>query len=265
MRNVTIALVQFNSRIGDIEYNVKRGCEFVRQAAEKGADLVVFPELFAGGYNTEYVTAHKEELALQASSDVVSDMAKTAGENGIYVVMPCVIEKDGRYYNGEYLFNREGEIEGTYSKVHLWDEEAKLFEKGGEYPVFDLDFGKLGLLICYDAGFPESVRMMALKGAELVLVSSAFCHLHWKRWNTYFGARALENTMYVGAVNATGGAGEEIWFGSNRFYDITGDSLMEGNLNIEEMQLVSVDLDQVKKARAAGCYLTDLRPETYTY
>lgn len=265
MREVKIALVQFNSKIGDTADNVERGCEYVEKAAKEGADIVVFPELYAGGYNTEFVKRHKEELGLSADSPFVNQMAAAAGKNNIYVVMPCDLKKDGRYYNGSYLFNRKGEIEGTYSKIHLWDEEAKIFEKGNEYPLFDLDFGKLGLLICYDAGFPEASRMLALKGAELVLVSGAFCGVHWKRWNTYYSARALENTMYVGAVNATGGMGEEIWFGNNRFYDINGELLAEGILNIEEMQFVTVDLDKVKEARASGCYLTDLRPETYKY
>lgn len=265
MRNVTIALVQFNSKIGAIADNVKRGCEYVKRAAERGADLVVFPELFACGYNTEYMTAHKDELGISPDNPFVKQMAQAAAKHNIYVVMPGVLVKDGHYYNGEYLFDRSGKLQGTYEKVHLWDEEAKVFEKGQEYPVFQTDFGLLGLLICYDAGFPEAARMMALKGAEIVLVGGAFCHCHWKRWNIYFSARALENTMYVGAVNATGGLGEEIWFGSNRFYDITGDTLMEGSLNIEEMQLVTAELDRVKEAREAGCYLTDLRPETYSY
>ena len=265
MRTVKIALVQFDSKTGATAENVARGIEYVRKASEAGADLIAFPELFAGGYDLAYTAAHRDEVSLSADSPLVQKMAEAAKENHIYVIMPCSLLEDGKYYNGEFLFSRAGEIQGTYGKVHLWDEEAKVFSKGDKYQVFETDFGKLGLMICYDAGFPEASRMLALKGCEVAIVSGAFCHLHWKRWKMYYPARALENTMYVGAVNATGGTDGERWFGNSRFYDTKGDCLLEGSLNVEEMNLVEIDLDKVVEERQAGCYLTDLRPETYQY
>lgn len=265
MKKTRIALAQATSKTGDLDGNIAKGIQFIEEAAKENADIISFPELFACGYDLEYLSVHKDEMKLSKESPQVQKMAQAAATYKMYVNMPCVLEEDGHYYNGTYLFGRTGEILGTFKKVHLWDEEAKIFEKGSEYPVFHLDFGALGLLICYDAGFPEAARMLALQGAELLLVSGAFCGLHWKRWNQYYPARALENTMYVGAVNATGGHGVETWFGNNRFYGIDGELIREGLINIEEMQIVEADLSKVKEARDAGCYLTDLRNETYHY
>lgn len=265
MRNVKIALVQFNSTIGRVDENIQRGRDFIKQAAEKGADLIIFPELYACGYNTIYLENHKSELGFEVKDRHVKLMAEAARENNIYVVMPCIIKEKERLFNGLYIFDRIGKIVGTYKKIHLWEEEAKLFDKGENYKVLDTDFGKIGFLICYDAGFPEAVRMLAMEGAEMVLVCGAFCGLHWKRWNTYYQARALENTIYVGAVNATGGLDNEVWFGNNQFYDMDGNKMMEGLLNIEEMQVVTADLDLVHQSREKGCYLDDLRIDTYQY
>lgn len=265
MKKTRIALVQATSKTGDLDGNIEKGIRFIEEAAKKNVDIISFPELFACGYDLEYLSGNKDKMKLTKDSLQVQKMAQAAATHGMYVNMPCVLEENGHYYNGTYLFDRNGEILGTFKKVHLWDEEAKIFEKGSEYPVFHLDFGVLGLLICYDAGFPEAARMLALQGAELLLVSGAFCGLHWKRWNQYYPARALENTMYVGAVNATGGQGVETWFGNNRFYGINGELICEGLINIEEMQVVEADLSKVKEARDAGCYLTDLRNETYHY
>lgn len=266
MRTASFALVQLNSKIGDIATNIARAKDFIEDAASQGADIVVFPELCTCGYNSDYLTAHRNEMALSADDAYIKEIGECAKKNNIYVILPANILEDGHYFNGAFIFERGGEIVGIYKKAHLWDVEARMFEKGSEYRVYDFDFGKFAYMICYDAGFPEAARMMALQGAEVLMYSGAFCGTTWERWNKYPEVRALENTMYVGAVNATGGEGTwELWFGNNLFCDYNGERIMEGRINIEEMQIVEVDLDKIAEERAAGCYLTDLRLETYLY
>ncbi|WP_080834310.1 nitrilase-related carbon-nitrogen hydrolase [Cohnella massiliensis] len=267
MRKAKLALVQFESEPMRPEANVRKALRFVRDAGERGADLVVFPELFVTGYDTDRIGVRYRELAEPVDGPIVNAFRIAAKSHGVNLVVPMALklEENGAIGNGAVVIDREGKVAGVYSKVHLWEDERNYFTPGRGFQVFKMDFGKLGVLICYDAGFPEAARTLALQGAELLVVPSAFSLPDKHRWDLYFPARALENTRFVAAVNGVGGAGAFELFGNNKVANPRGELLLDGAMNEETMQLLEIDLAQNEKTSSSIPYLRDLRIETYGY
>ncbi|MCQ6562957.1 nitrilase-related carbon-nitrogen hydrolase [Paenibacillus mendelii] len=265
MRIVNVALVQFESKIMDVSANILKGLKFVQDAARQGADLIVFPELFTTGYNTDFVGKKYRELGEGLEGPTVQTFREAAKVYRINIVLPLVFKKpmSGVVYNSAVVINRNGDVVGEHSKTHLWDEEKKYFSSGDDYPVFELDCGRIGVLICYDAGFPEAARMLALDGVELILSPAAFSIEDRSRWNIYFPSRALENGCFVAGINAVGREGDLNFFGNNKVASPRGELILDANLFVEEMQLVKLDLDEVEASRRAVPYLKDLRRDTY--
>ena len=146
---------------------------YIERAAEDGADLVVLPELWLGMFRVPSPQTEKVAAAARAGN--------------INVIVGCfeVLDEEGRYANSTLVFNREGAVIGRFFKLYqavgegpyLWppkeDDPEWMMEPGQEFPVFDLDFGRIGILTCYDGYFPEPWRILALKGAEIIIWPNA--------------------------------------------------------------------------------------------
>jgi predicted amidohydrolase len=156
--------------MGEVAANVARSIELVEQAAAQGARLVVLPELA----NTGYVFASRQEAyaLAEAVPDGPSSQAwiALAQRLGIYLVAGIAERSGGRLYNAALIAGPDGYL-GTYRKLHLWGDENLFFEPGDlGLPLFDTEFGRLGVAICYDGWFPEVYRLLALRGADIVAV-----------------------------------------------------------------------------------------------
>jgi predicted amidohydrolase len=167
---VTVASIQMEPRIGEVERNLARSIALIEAAAGRGAELVVLPELC----NTGYVFESRQEA--RALAEEIPDGPSTrrwleaAARLGVHIVAG-ITERDGdRLYNSAVILGPQGFI-GRFRKVHLWADEALYFTPGDlGFPVFDTPLGRLGCHICYDCWFPESFRLAALQGAEIVCV-----------------------------------------------------------------------------------------------
>lgn len=157
-------------RIGEKERNIAHSLTLMRRAVERGAGLLVLPELADSGY----VFRSEEEAANLAETTpdgpAVTAWAGFARAHGVHVVAGlCEHGADG-VYNSAVLIGPGGLL-GTFRKMHLWDQENRFFRHGDRgFPVFELPFGRIGVLICYDGWFPESFRACALRGADLVCI-----------------------------------------------------------------------------------------------
>lgn len=174
---VRLALVQFESELCNVEANVAHACDMIRKAGENGADMVVLPELFSTGYQLDVVGPRIAELVEPVDGPTVRALQEAAADAGSYVVAGLALEHElaGVAYNSAVVIDRAGELVGIYDKQHLWALERFYFRSGSDTPVFDTDFGRVGVLICYDLGYPEVSRMLALQGAELLVCPSAWC------------------------------------------------------------------------------------------
>lgn len=265
MRNIKLALVQFQSKMMDVEFNIKKGIDFIGDASKQDADLIVFPELFTTGYNPDMIREKYYDFAESLDGPNVKALCEAASRFRVNIVAPMILEKQmkGIIYNSAVVIGREGKILGTYSKTHLWAGERFYFKPGEDYPVFNMDIGKIGVMICYDGGFPEVSRILALHGAELILCPSAFPIWDKDMWDIYFVSRALENACFVAGVNRVGVEGNIHMFGNNKLANPRGKLLLDAVCDKEEMQIIEIDLDDVQEFRKSVPYLKDRRIQTY--
>lgn len=237
----------------------------VREAAAKRAKIVCFPEMFNTGYNFQLIGDGFHNCGETIDGHTITRLQKVAKECACYVIAPITLEKKvkGVFYNAAVVIDDEGVVLGDYSKHHLWAAERYYFHAGEDIPVFDTKYGKIGVMICYDAGFPETARVLTLKGAELIFMPSAWRIQDWDMWNLNIPQRALENTLYVAGVNRFGHEDDLYMFGNSKVADWRGRIIAESKEEKEEIVYAEIDLDQLTKARLDIHYLKDRRPDSY--
>src|SRR5262249_56129819 len=185
--------------IGKVEDNVAHSIGLINRAIERGAELIVLPELS----NTGYMFKSREEAF--ALSEPVPDgptvkaWSEIAAKHKLHLVAG-ICERDGaRLFNSAVLIGPDGYI-GTFRKVHLWNEENLFFEPGDlGFPVFHTPIGRIGIAICYDGWFPETYRLAALQGADIVCVPT-----NWVPIPGQVSARdAMPNILSMSAPHST--------------------------------------------------------------
>ncbi|OUO90603.1 acyltransferase [Gordonibacter sp. An230] len=264
-RAAHLALIQFESVLCDTAVNVEKACRMIAEAAAQGADLVVLPELFSTGYQLDIVGPRMPELAEPVDGSTVRALQDAARAGGCYVVAGLALTHmlAGVAYNSAVFIGRDGELMGVYDKQHLWALERFYFRAGADCPVFDTDFGRVGVMICYDMGFPEVARMLALQGAELVVCPSAWCAEDMDVWDVNVPARALENTVFVAAVNRFGEEDGLVMPGHTKVCDPRGHVVAELTEEAEGVLHAHIDLGTLAAARQTSPYLRDRRPDLY--
>lgn len=204
MREVTIATVQFEPKLGEPEDNLVKMSGFVsRIASQQKVDLIVFPELVTSGYE---LGVRFTEVAQRVPGPSINLMAQRAAEFGVYIAFGLVTKEkvESVIFNSAVLVGPDGELVGTYNKVHLRGEERMAFREGYKFPVFETEIGNVGLMLGWDLAFPEVGRSLALEGAEIVCALTNWETPYMDEYRTYIKSRALENAMYVAASNRVG-------------------------------------------------------------
>lgn len=261
MSKLTISLGQMNVHLGDPNRNLATVRDWTAEAARRGSDLVLFPELWSTGYDLE----NAADYATPPTAGVFAAVADLARENQIHVLGSCLSELGaGQFGNTAVLHNPAGEIAATYSKTHLFqlmDEHHYL--TAGETPTLvETEHGRFGLTICYDLRFPELFRRYALQGAQVVFVPAEWPHPRLAHWRTLLRARAIENQMFIVACNRVGESKGTRFFGHSCIIDPWGEVVVEGGE--DEMLLTAVvDLSLVEEVRAKIPIFADRRPELY--
>ena len=165
---IRVAAVQTRAVTGETEANTAAALEAVHAAIDDGAQVLVLPELGNSGYMFD---SREEAYSLAEPIDgpTVSQWEEIANSRGVWICGGFTEIDRGKLYNSAALVGPDGPI-GRYRKLHLWDEEKLFFEPGDlGLPVFELPFGRVGMMICYDGWFPEVARTLKLKGADLIL------------------------------------------------------------------------------------------------
>lgn len=210
--HIRVASVSVLPKKWDKRANWIRIDHLVRKAATEGdANVVVTPEGALDGYVINEVNAEKDEekrkeliekfieLAEPAEGTYMKKASALADELDIFLVLGC-LEKSGKsLYNSAILFDPDGDIIGKYSKTHFaqgYTVNPTCYTPGEEYPVFQTPFGKVGMMICYDRQLPEPARILALKGAQILLVPSYGSYTDRDGWNSVLlRTRAYENKV----------------------------------------------------------------------
>lgn len=198
-----IALLQI-APTGTIEGNLKKGIKKCREAKEAGADICLFPEMWSSGYDIPEDIEKLHELAVPSDGDFVQAYQRLAKELDMAIAITILEKHIPRPRNTVILFDRHGNQMYSYAKVHTCDfgDEQRL-DAGDDFYTTDLDTRcgiiRIGSMICYDREFPESARILMLKGAELILVPNA-CPMEINRLSQ-LRARAYENMLAIATCN----------------------------------------------------------------
>lgn len=222
-----IGMIQMDVAAGHMEHNIAHGFELMEEAAEH-SDLVVMPELWTIGYNFHDL----DKKAIQEKDSLLQKLRNLARTFGVTLIPGTLpVMKRGKIYNTAYVIGPDGEIQGSYSKRHLFHEylESKLMEPGRGMLCTHIQGVKCGLAICFELYFPKMFRKMSQKGTTLVIVPAQWPENHMAHWNVLARARAIENGMYICAVNMAGSYHNTSAGGHSLFVDPEGFSSFEGD------------------------------------
>lgn len=286
MRNVTVAAVQMKCS-KSVEKNIAHAEELVRQAAAKGAEIVLLPELFERPYFCQERRYEYYEYAQTAEENpAVRHFSRVAAELGIVIPVSFYEKEVNNTYNSVAVLDADGKNLGIYRKTHIPDDhyyQEKFYFTPGDtgFKVFDTRFGTIGVGICWDQWFPETARAMALLGAELLFYPTAIgsepileCDSmpHWRRC---MQGHAAANLMPAIAANRIGrevvqpcaeNGGQESaleFYGSSFLTDETGEVILSASRDKEEILSQTYELDELRAKRLEWGLFRDRRPEYY--
>jgi predicted amidohydrolase len=274
-QTITLAVAAMNA-VHDTERNLDKYAGFVTEAAARGARLLVLPEQSLQGYlyhlnhalSPEEMNYHYDhaEPVPGPSTERVATLARAAN---MYIVFgmteKVAVSSAGILYNSAVLIGPEGLI-GVYRKVHAPGDEYHVFRQGKDWPVFDTEIGCLGLHICYDLRFPEAARELALRGAQIIILPTAWPQNVGAQYDLFDRARAAENECWFLSSNQVGTCdqGQLTYYGHSRIIGPLGNIVADTG---EEEGLAIADMPRDRLRRRQWGTLNifrDRRPETYT-
>ncbi len=261
-----ISIGQMDVRIGEPEHNMARVRAWVAEAARRGSDLIVLPEL----WDTGYALNRAAELGSPLGAGRFAEVAALAREHHLHIIgsMLEVEPASGKAYNTAAWFGPQGEMLGCYRKIHLFRlmHEERYLHAGYAPLMLNLPWGKTALAICYDLRFPELFRYYALHGATLTIIPAQWPHPRMAHWQTLLRARAIEDQMVVVGCNRVGeeaGLSGTVRFGGrSAIVDAWGEALIEGG-EAEVLLTAEVDLAAVERLRSKMPVFADRRPDVY--
>lgn len=283
MEKLKIALIS-HKFLGDKEMTVERTVKLIKEAKAGGANLVVLQELHQSEYFCQDENVNTFDYA-NSWEDDVEFWGEVAKDNGI-VLVTSLFEKRtaGLYHNTAVVFDSDGSVAGKYRKMHIPDDPnfyEKFYFTPGDlgYEPINTSVGKLGVLVCWDQWYPEAARLMALKGAEILIYPTA---IGWfdsdtadekerqlDAWMAVQRGHAVANGLPVVAVNRIGfevspdhESGIRFW-GNSFVYGPQGEVLYRQNSTEEIAKIVEIDMKRCENVRRWWPFLRDRRIESY--
>ncbi len=280
MGKVKIGLVQMNCS-ADKQSNLDKAISKIREAAEKGAQIICLQELFTSLYFCDVEDYENFKLAEPIPGPSSDALAKLAGELGV-VIIASLFEKraQGIYHNTTAVLNADGKYLGKYRKMHIPDDPAyyeKFYFTPGDlgYKIFNTKFGKIGVLICWDQWYPEASRITALMGAEILFYPTAIGWAtsqdeetnteQYNAWQTIQRSHAVANGVHVVSVNRVGleqDGAMKFWGGSfisNPF----GTILYQASHSAEEIVVWEINTQLTDRYRTHWPFMRDRRIDSY--
>ncbi len=287
--NFRVGLIQMSTS-ADPDKNLEHAIAQVRQAAERGAQVICLPELFQTQYFCQREDASLFDLAEPIPGPTSNKLSAVAKQLHI-VLIASLFEKRaaGVYHNTATIFDTDGKLSGLYRKMHIPDDPLyyeKFYFTPGDlgFRAFDTGMGRVGTLVCWDQWYPEGARLTALQGAHVLFYPTAigwhpaekaeFGKAQHDAWRTIQRAHAIANGVYVAVVNRVGfetgdirgksapGAGLEFWGGSF-LCDPFGRVFAEASHDKEEILIGDVDLKALEDVRRNWPFLRNRRIDSY--
>lgn len=282
MTTFRLGLVQMKCS-PDRTTNLRCAQEKIRELANRGAQIVVLPELFLGPYFCQKESIDAFDLAEPIPGPSCEELSKSAKSLGIVIVASLFERRAaGVYHNSAVVLDADGALLGTYRKMHIPDDplylEKYYFTPGDlGFQVFETKYAKVGVLICWDQWYPEAARLTALRGADVLVYPTAigwhpkekaeYGAAQHHAWETIQRSHAIANGIYVAAVNRVGhegpaGGGLEFW-GASFVSDPFGGILTKAGHTEEELIVAECDRQKAELVRRNWPFLRDRRIDAY--
>lgn len=256
-----IAMIQMNILEKNKTANVNRGFELLTQAASH-ANVLVLPELWTTGYSLGRIQEDSDNI----DSHVVKCLANISKNCQVEIIAGSMPMKfDDKIFNTSLIFSPNGNIYGHYNKIHLFGmfNEQRFFTAGNKRLEMDIANIPSGVAICYDLRFPELFTAMAAKGAKIIYLPAEWPEARGENWRLLLQARALENQIFICAVNCAGTFKGQDFFGHSMLVGPDGKIIAEAGKN-EEILYGEIDLNAITFEHSKMNTLSDRRPETYS-
>ncbi|MBO9129874.1 carbon-nitrogen family hydrolase [Bacillus sp. 165] len=256
-----IACLQLDIAFGDIDRNIENVKREIEKAMKNEPDVLVLPELWTTGYDLTRLDALADEEG-KKSKKLLAGLARDYKVN---IAGGSIAKRtELGVTNTMYVYTRQGELAGEYSKVHLFQlmEEHKFLVAGDGTGHFELDGTPCAGLICYDIRFPEWVRTHTVNGAKVVFVAAEWPLARLTHWRTLLICRAIENQCYIVACNRAGRDPNNIFAGHSLVIDPWGEVVAEAGEKQEILQ-AKLDFTKIEEVRRGIPVFEDRRPELY--
>ena len=277
-KKVSVAITQFSSA-GDMNKNIKKAKSFINASVKEGANIILLQELFMSDYFCQTEDEEMFNSAISQESHILDEFKVLAENLEVVLVISFFESVNQVFFNSVIVYDATGESLGIYRKNHIPDgpgyEEKFYFTPGNRgYPVFETEFGKIGVGICWDQWFPEVARILTLKGANMIFYPTAIgsephkeeynSRLHWQR---VMQGHAAANMVPVIVSNRVGkeSINESViyFYGSSFITDAFGEIVCSLNQNEENYKITTIDLEENDHLRRSWGIFRDRRPSTY--
>lgn len=264
-----VAVCQLNV-VDDKKSNVNQALEMIEVSAKNSADIVILPEMFNCPYDN---TKFKEYAEIKEESITLKAISKASKDNNVLIVAGSIPELDNdKIYNSCFIFNNYGDLIGKYRKMHLFDidtpkikfKESDTLSAGNQIGVFDTQFARIGVAICYDIRFPELLRIMALKGVQLFIIPGAFNMTTGPaHWELLIRGRSVDNQVFIAAASpARNKELSYISYGNSMITGPWGDVIARADEK-ERIIYADIDLNKLRKVRKELPLLKNRRDDIY--
>ena len=258
-----IGLAQINCEVGNLELNCSKFDKFASLAKNEGCEIILFPEMSDTGYVTSTFLKNAQPwpgIGFDAAS-------KAASSNSINLICGISEKENDSIYNSIAAFNDSGELIAKYRKTHLFSptpvSEDKYCTPGQEAVVVEIAGVRWGLSICYDLRFPELYRVLMLKGAQVLLNSSAWPATRSTHWENLTCARAIENQCFFVGVDRVGVDGKLTMNGQSRVLAPMGDIIAQASSDLEELLTTEINLELIDNFRSKIPAVNSRRVDIY--
>ena len=250
------------------EENLEKSLSVIREAAVNGADMIVFPEIQLSPFFPQYPGLDVKDKSYTPDSGVVKRFCAACLEHGIIAVPNIYLEVEGKYYDTSLVISADGQIIGDQKMVHIAQAE-QFYEQDYYAPaydgfkVIDTEVGRIGIVVCFDRHYPESIRTEALRGADLILVPTANTKAEPSdmfEWE--IRVQAFQNSVAVAMCNRVGLEDGMDFSGESLVVDATGKLLMKAS-DQEGIFYAELDMTMSAKTRNAKPYTSLRRTALY--
>lgn len=256
------------SMAASTDENLNKSLRFMEQAAEKGADLIFFPEVQLSPFFPQYEKQDANAYLIDETHPAIQAIRDKCRELSIYASPNVYLLQNGKRFDASLFIDNQGNICGISKMVHIVQcecfYEQDYYSKSDDgFHVYDTPFGKIGIVICFDRHLPESIRTCAKKGAELIIIPTANLTtepLEMFSWEVR--VQAMQNTVFAAMCNRVGAEGSIAFAGQSLAADPLGNLLVKAD-DREQLVIIDLPLQMIPSVRSERPFLSLIRPESY--